>query len=107
MTPEKKFVNLTPHDIVLNSGKVFPKCGSVARVSVVHGPFDGDGICRTEYGQVMDLPQPSEGILYIVSAMVLAACKGREDLVAPATGHPSCFRSQTGQILSVPGFVRG
>ena len=101
------FVNLTPHDIVLNNGTVFPKSGTVARVSVTHGPFDQNGICRTQYGEVIGLPDPLGSVLYIVSAMVLAACKGREDLVAPATGHPFCIRSQTGQILSVPGFVRG
>jgi hypothetical protein len=103
------FVNLTPHDIVLNNGTVFPKSGTVARVSVTHGPFDQNGICRTQYGEVIGLPDSLGSVVYIVSTMVLAACKGkgREDVVAPATGHPDCVRDAKGQIVSVPGLVWG
>jgi hypothetical protein len=101
------FVNLTPHDIVLNNGTVFSKSGTVARVAVTHGPFDQNGICRTQYGEVVGLPSPVQGLFYIVSAIVLAASKGREDLVAPATGHPDCVRNTAGQIVSVPGLVWG
>lgn len=101
------FVNLTPHDIVLNDGTVFPKTGIVARVAVTHGPFDQNGICRTQYGEVIGLPDPFGSVIYIVSALVLSACKDREDLVAPATGHPDCIRNEKGQIVSVPGFIWG
>jgi hypothetical protein len=102
------FVNLTPHDILLNNGTVFPKSGTVARVVMTHGPFDENGLCRTQYGEVIGLPDPLESVMYIVSAMVLAACKGRrEDVVAPATGHPDCVRDAKGQIVSVPGLVWG
>ena len=55
--------------------------------------------------EVQNLPEPAENILYIVSALVLAASK-RADLVAPATGHPEAVRNEKGQIVSVPGFVR-
>jgi hypothetical protein len=37
--------------------------------------------------------------------MVLAA-SNRDDLVAPATGHPDTIRNEKGQIISVPGFVQ-
>jgi hypothetical protein len=39
--------------------------------------------------------------------MVLEAAKaeGRNDCVAPATGHPEVKRNSQGQIDSVPGFV--
>ena len=41
--------------------------------------------------------------MYIVSALVLSALAGnREDVVAPATGHPETIR-QDGKIVSVPG----
>lgn len=58
-------------------------------------------------GDLDNLPEPEEGTIYIVSAMVLAAAKnkGRTDVVAPATGHPDCIRKD-GFIVSVPGFVR-
>lgn len=100
----KKFLNLTPHELKLNDGTVIPASGTVARVSNSFTEFDEDGVCRVEYGDVEGLPAPEPDTLYIVSAMVLAAT-GRDDVVAPATGHPACVR-QDGRIVSVPGFVR-
>lgn len=68
--------------------------------------FDEDGVCRVIYGDPQGIPAPQSGTFYIVSAMVLAAMAGqRDDLVAPATGHPDTVRSE-GRIVSVPGFVR-
>lgn len=95
--------NFTPHAIVLNSGESFPSEG-LARVANTFTQFDEDGVCRVEYGDVEGLPEPEDGVLLIVSAMVLAA-SDRSDLVAPATGHPDCVRNE-GRIVSVPGFVR-
>ncbi len=101
-----RFVNLTPHAIVLNGGESIPPSGNVARVSVNFSEFDANGIASTEYGSVEGLPPPETGIFLIVSALVLAACNDRTDLVAPATGHPQAKRNDKGQIVSVPGFVR-
>lgn len=103
-----EFLNLTPHKIVLNSGKEFAPTGVVARVSNSFTDADADGICEVSYGAVESLPVPVEGVRYIVSAMVLAAVKelGRTDCVAPATGHPDCKRNEKGQIVSVPCFVK-
>lgn len=104
MTPT--FINLTPHAVRLNDGTEFPPSGTVARVAASFSPFDGDGVATVVYGQPEGLPDPKEGTLYIVSAMVLSAMAGRRsDLVAPATGHPDTIRVN-GQIQSVPGFVR-
>lgn len=100
----KKFVNCTPHAIMLNDGTTFPPSGNVARVSSSFTDFDADGVCTVQYGDLTGVPEPQDGVLYIVSAMVLAASK-RTDLVAPATGHPGCVR-ENGFIKSVPGFVR-
>ena len=100
------YVNLTSHPIVLNDGRTFPSSGVVARVSSIHSEFVDD-LCRQEFGQVENLPDPQEEVRYIVSAMVLSACEGRIDVVAPATGHPDAKRNEKGHILSVPGFVRG
>lgn len=95
--------NYTPHTINLNNGESYPSVG-LARVSSKFTDFDADGVCRVEYGEVEGLPEPEDGVLLIVSAMVLAA-SDRSDLVAPATGHPECVRNE-GRIVSVPGFVR-
>lgn len=99
-----KYVNLTPHTIVLNNGDSFPSMG-VARVSSTFSNFDGNLICHVQYGDVQGLPAPADDTIYIVSAMVLSALNGaRKDVVAPATGHPDCLRKD-GFIVSVPGFV--
>lgn len=103
-----KYVNLTPHAIVLNDGTRFEPSGTIARVSASFSEFDSDGICEQVFGEVQDLPQPEKGTAFIVSGLVLSALKGaRPDVVAPATGHPAVVRNDKGQIASVPGFVRG
>ena len=105
-----KFVNLTPHDIKLNDGTVYPATGKIARVANTFSNFC-NGIAKVFYGEVENLPEPKRGTMYIVSAMVLSAENAkpksyrRKDLIAPATGHPDCVR-ENGFIVSVPGFVR-
>ncbi|MBF1519430.1 MAG: hypothetical protein HXN87_05475 [Prevotella pallens] len=103
----KTFKNYTPHPIALNDGRTFASEG-LARVSATFSPFDENGVCAQEFGQVTGLPEPTADTLYIVSALVLTAAKaaGRTDCVAPATGHPDCKRNDKGFIVSVPGFVR-
>ncbi len=100
-----KFINLTPHSIRLNDGREFPSEG-IARVSDTYTEFNFAGVCLVRHGEIKGLPAPQDGVRYIVSAMVLAAAKelGRNDVVAPATGHPLCKR-ENGFIVSVPGFV--
>ena len=133
-TPHAINVKASYHKAALT----FEPSGKVARVSVGFEKIDpcpfGGGQCETcdyechsnsimapsemggqaipEYrqvfGEVIDLPEPQPGTVYIVSAMVLSALAGsRSDVVAPATGHPECIRNDKGHILSVPGFVRG
>ena len=100
-------INLTPHAIKINNGEILEASGMVARVSNTFSDFDENGVCSVQYGDIQGLPEPKSGVVYVVSAMVLAAGKnaGRTDLVAPATGHPNCVR-ENGMIISVPGFVR-
>jgi hypothetical protein len=99
------FVNCTPHPLNLNDGTTIAPSGIVARVQATFTDFE-DGVCRQVFGDVEGLPEPKEGTMYIVSAVVLAAVgQSRPDVVAPATGHPQCVR-ENGLIQSVPGFVR-
>jgi len=100
------FINLTPHDLMLNDGTIIPASGTVARVSSSFTEFDGNGICRQVFGDVQGLPDPKDDTTFVVSALVLSAVKDRDDVVAPATGHPACVRDEKGFIKSVPGFVR-
>lgn len=105
-----KFINLTPHTITINNGTEYHPSGKVARVANKFSNFCC-GISTVFYGEIENLPEPEDGVYYIVSATVLAAnndkpvWKRRGDLVAPATGHPDCIRKD-GFIVSVPGFVR-
>ena len=120
-----KFINLTPHTVRLNNGREFPASGQVARVKVTHklagwlsdgpdGPVELDDdffseavpLYRPAFGQIEGLPAPEPGTVYVVSGMVAAACRDRNDVVCPATGHPETVR-RDGQIWSVPGFSRG
>lgn len=99
-----KFINCTPHAIVLNDGRVFEPSGLVARVSSSTTDFIDD-VCETVYGELTGVPEVVDGVKYIVSAMVLNAST-RKDLVAPATGHVDTVRNDKGHIVSVPGFTR-
>lgn len=100
---KKKFINCTPHAIVLNSGEVFEPSGVVARVSSSLIEV-GEGMFSQTMGEVENLNMPIEGVFYIVSAMVKSATD-RKDVVAPATGHPDVVRNEKGHIVSVPGFI--
>lgn len=106
-----QYVNLTPHAIHLNDGRVFPPSGIVARVNAefIQDRVDPDTYIQ-KFAQIEGLPAAAANspVRYIVSAIVLAATGGRRfDVVAPATGHPDVKRNDKGQIVSVPGFVRG
>ena len=102
------FVNCTPHAIKLNDGRVFEPSGLIARVSQTISNFDENGIAVQSFGLVTNLPEKRYGTVYIVSAMVLgrAQAEGRDDVVAPATGHKDCVRDDAGRIVSVPGFLK-
>ena len=104
------FVNLTPHAIVvrLNDGNdlTFPPSGKIARVdelpTTVVGEVGGVKILsRTVFGEVIDLPEPVEGIGYIVSGLV-AGVVYRADVFAPATGpKDGAVRNDKGHIFAV------
>jgi hypothetical protein len=97
-----KFRNFTPHDIVLNDGKVF-KSEGIARVTTRYSAIKGY-LCNQVFGVVEGLPKEKSDVKIIVSAIVLQA-SNRKDLVAPATGHPETIRDEKGHIVSVPCFV--
>ena len=110
-----KFVNLTPHEIVIfdNEGrsviKRIPPSGQVARVSVKRtkvAEIDGVPVYKTEYGEIEGLPEPKEDTVYIVSILVLQALKGtRKDVVAPDTSPASAIRDEQGRIKGVRAFT--
>lgn len=110
------FVNLCPHTLTVaiegnveNAISIEPS-GAIARVKVEQtevNRIDGEIPVRENvFGEVENLPEPSEDTVFIVSAMVLSTLKGiRPDVVGPDSG-PSAIRNEKGQIVAVTGFVR-
>lgn len=123
-------INLTPHSITLHTPcrggiddhehAVFCGCpgrdgvwdefepsGEVARVemvsSVVREVWGADVVSQIP-GEVQDLPDPEPNTFFIVSRLVLDACRDRFDLLAPDTG-PTAGRDDKGQIQWVCRFI--
>lgn len=109
-----KLVNLTPHKINIVSedgSKLYdvPVSGTVARCSQAETHlFDlqvGEvsiPVTGQSFGEVIDLPSPQEGILYIVSRLVASACPDRDDLLVPGP----LVRNDEGQPVGCRGLSR-
>lgn len=102
-------VNLTPHAINVITGEnvqTFEPSGVVARCSVnsvESGNINGIVTFKEVTGDIVDLPEPQENTLFIVSRIVFEAAKDRVDLISPATSK--AVRDENGNIVGVPGFV--
>lgn len=102
----QSIVNLTPHAITIlspNGDRIFPPDGTVARVSQttkLESFIDGIEIHAPRFGDVVGLPRPVEGVHFIVSAMVKAACPGRKDLLSPG----ELVRDVKGNVIGCKNF---
>lgn len=112
----EKVINLTPHDIVVqdsNGGSTtFPASGNVARVASTPGELvryaasDVPVYGYPVYGPVEGLPDPKDGIMYIVSLLSLSQCSGRDDVVSPGTGpYDGAIRNEKGEVVAVTRFI--
>ena len=105
----KKIINLTAHNvnIVCSNGdvKTFEPSGTVARCTQTTtqiGCVNGIPLTQTSFGVVVDLPQPQEDTIFIVSRLVLNACKGvRDDLIVPN----DLVRDNQGNIIGCKSFA--
>ena len=113
-----KLFNATPHKVVVYASAhatkptiVIEPTGVVARVSAMMTEIDHRvadvlriPVSRAEFGNVVGLPAPTEGIVYVVSGMVLDAVgksqPDRKDLLSPG----ELLRAPDGQILGCIGF---
>lgn len=97
-------INLTAHTInEVTTGAVIPTSGRVARVktsTIKDTEFLGYPIFKTTFGEVEGLPEPEEGVMYIVSALCMNACPDRKDLLAPG----NLMRNEQGQPVGCIGF---
>ena len=102
-----RFVNLTPHAIVVRTEEgdtVFPPSGEVARVSTreVEAPaVGGFPVVTSVFGDVTGIPAVEAGTMYIVSALV-GERAARADVVAPNTGATAI--RENGNVVAVRGF---
>lgn len=104
-------INLTPHaiTIMLEQPMVIEPTFPPARVSVANTPaepVDGIPTVRTVIGTVENLPEPAEGVVYVVSALVAQQCQDRNDVFAPDTSPTGAVRDDKGLIIGVKGLLR-
>lgn len=103
----QKLINLTPHQIRIPLGGgvlVFEESGQCARIEtcVEEGlPIMGVPIVLVNHGEITGLPEPEEGVGYIVSQMV-ARHAGRDDLFYP-TG---LMRDKSGRVTAAAKLAR-
>ena len=109
-----ELINLTPHAVTLHGelGSVtLPKgLGPFPRLETIRYPMApvvvGGVIlpvkCVVILGEVRDLPAPTEGVVFVVSAMVEAACPKRSDLYSPG----ELLRNGDGTIIGAYGLSR-
>ena len=98
-----EFINLTPHDLNLineaGSPVLVKASGMLARCRVITekvGTINGVKVNVSHFGSVEGLPEPEEGKIFIVSAMILTALHGeRSDVL----GVSEYIRDEEGKIV--------
>jgi len=97
-----EFINLTKHPITeVTNGITFEPSGKQARndsIPVKVGTLGGCPIYKTENGTTSGIPDPVEGVTYIVSALALNGTD-RTDVVAPGV-----VQRVKGQVVGCIGF---
>lgn len=102
--------NFTPHEVTLMPGEGkeevrLPSCGS-ARCLVERrqiGEIDGITLNTSVFGEVTGLPEPQEGVFFLVSRIVAEAMAGsREDLVVV----DETVRDDEGRIIGARALAR-
>ena len=107
---ERKLINLTPHAITFVDAlgetiRTVEPSGDVARVSTrteTIGSVDGIPVTQTVFGEVENLPNPQDGVIYIVSSLVAQRCAAREDVFIP--NEP--VRDDKGRIIGCKSLGR-
>ena len=103
-------INLTPHALTLLGAQgqtvYLPASGQVARVSEIREALEeieALPVASVQLGEVEGLPEPQDGVVYVVSALVAGALGGRRsDVVSP--GAP--VRDAHGSIIGARGLTR-
>ncbi len=102
-------VNLTPHKITISNKDqsimlTLPPEDVPARAleaTATHGEFDGFPLVTKFYGNIENLLDPEEDVLYIVSQIVREACPDRKDLANPG----DLVRDENGEVMYAESLV--
>ena len=105
-------VNLTPHALNVlpreGEGVTITPSGAVARVTTARAVVEtlpgGIEVFQTTFGEVVGLPEPREGVRYVVSGMVAGhpSLRGRTDVLSPG----ELVRGADGQPIGCRGLSR-
>ena len=110
-----KLLNYVQHpvNVVKNGNTVVIESSGFAKVNeqrqfIETVDFDGIGeidLVRNNTDNVVGLPDPVEGVMYIVSGIVLKNTL-RTDVIAPGTGpNNSAIRNEKGHIVGIVELV--
>jgi hypothetical protein len=105
MHPEfKKFVNLMGHDITISGHATLPGCENPCRVETkqrIVAYLAGIPIAETHFEKIVNLPDPEDGVYYIVNRVTMDFVSfDREDVFCVDTG-PSAIRDENNQVVAV------
>lgn len=106
-----RLINLTPHEIIVADSEghfleTIPTEKISARVHMSQrliGTVNGIPVYKTVFGNVENLPDPQDGVFYIVALPVQLASPDRDDLLRPDTG-PTAIRKD-GNVVAVVQFT--
>lgn len=112
-----QLVNCTPHKLTLcgtdGEETTLEPSGHIARVDVAPGPLESTVAPCAIYGadrpgDVVGLPEPVEGVAYVVSGLVGGALqgKGRFDVLVPGTGPKDGAIREAGRIVAITRLKR-
>ena len=105
-----RVVNLTPHHIKVvhphdpNVVKEYAPSGVVCRVKLSSekvDTIDDMPVYETQHEAVDNLPEPEDGVVYLVSRLVVECLQGeRMDVISPG----DAIRDRSGRIVGCRGF---
>jgi len=108
-----RVVHLTPHEVKIVDGgnnvvAVFPSDG-VARASqhdVLVDEINSIPVVKTEFGEVLGLPEPTEGTVFIVSRITVEAAQAQGRSTDDLLTTSGAVRDDQGRIVGCRAFAR-
>ena len=108
-----RIVNLTPHELkVVDGGNnvvaTFPSSG-VARArqhDVPAGEINSIPVVKTEFGEVLGLPEPTEGTVFIVSRITVEAARAQGRTTDDLLTTSGAVRDDQGRIVGCRALAR-